>query len=65
MNFDGKSTGSYLLDIQNNNLKRIIGFTTGEMQVEYIGEDILLDVTLYTADSTRYHAIYQGPASYD
>lgn len=65
MNFEGEITGCYLLDIQNNNLTRILGFTTGEMQVEYVGKDLRLDLMLYTADSTRYHAMYQGPVSND
>lgn len=62
-NFDGNVTGSYLLEIQNNNINRIIGFTSGEMRVTYLSEkDIRLDMMLYTADSIRYRAIYQGPA---
>lgn len=62
MNFEGEITGCYLLDIQANKIQRIIGFTAGQMQLKYIGEnDIHIDILLYTADSTRYHATYQGP----
>lgn len=62
MYFEGNITGCYLLDIQESNIQQIIGFTTGTMQLEYIGEnDIRLDLLLYTADSIRYHAMYEGP----
>jgi len=63
--FEGNITGCYLLDIEENQIQRIIGFTAGQMQIEYISEeDIRLDLLLYTADSTRYHATYQGPTLY-
>lgn len=65
MNFEGEITGCYLLDIQENKIQRIIGFTAGKMQLSYINkENIHIDLSLYTADSTHYHAIYQGPANY-
>ena len=35
-----------------------------DRSIEYLEEDILLDFSLYTADSTLYHATYQGPATY-
>ncbi len=61
----GNITGCYMLDIQESQIQRIIGFTAGELQLEYISEkDICLDILLYTTDSTRYHATYQGPANY-
>lgn len=61
--FEGNVTGSYLLEIQNNKINRIIGFTSGEMHVTYLSEeDVRLDMMLYTADSTHYRAIYQGHA---
>ena len=34
------------------------------MDIEYLEDNILLDFSLYTADSTWYHATYQGPATY-
>ena len=62
MYFEGNITGCYLLAIQESNIQQIIGFTTGTMQLEYISEnDIRLDLLLYTADSIRYHAMYEGP----
>lgn len=54
-------TGCYLLDISDNQIQRLIGFTAGSFKLTYHGDDILLDISLYTADSTHYHAIYQGP----
>ena len=58
--FEGSITGTYLLYIQNSQLQRIILFSSGKMTVEYIEEDFLLDFDLYTPDSIRYHATYQG-----
>ena len=61
MNFDGNITGCYMLDIQESSFKRIIGFTSGEFEIHYVGDDIQMDITLYQADSTCYRAVYQGP----
>ena len=66
MYFEGEITGTYLLDIQNDNISRIIGFTKGEMKIQHIDNDIHIDLLLFT-DSTnlpRYHATYCGPAIY-
>ena len=60
MDFDGNITGCYLLEISNDQLKRIVLFTSGSMQVAYEGEEIILDLTLYTADSLQYKAMYLG-----
>lgn len=66
MYFEGPTSGCYLLDIKDSQLQRIIGFTAGEMRLEYIDdENIRIDFLLYTADSTRYHAIYEGPVIYE
>lgn len=64
MYFEENITGTYLLVIDQNRIQRIILFTSGSMDVSYIDNDIHLNLTLYTSDSTRYHAIYQGPARY-
>lgn len=64
MHFEGNITGCYMLDIQESQVKRIIGFTAGEFEISYLGEDIRMDLLLYLTDSTRYRATYQGPASY-
>lgn len=69
MYFEGEVTGTYLLDIKNSNLNRIIGFTAGEMKVHHSNGDINLDITLYvdTANNSQastYHATYHGPAIY-
>lgn len=64
MDFDGNITGCYMLDIQESQIKRIIGFTAGEFEIRSLGEDIRMDILLYLADSTRYRATYQGPALY-
>lgn len=64
MHFEGNITGSYMLDIQQSQLKHIIGFTAGEFKLTSLGEDIRMDISLYTADSTHYRATYQGPALY-
>ena len=62
---DGNITGCYMLDIQENKIQRIIGFTAGEMTITTEEDDILLDIVLFLEDSTsRYHATYQGPAIY-
>ena len=64
MNFEGNITGCYMLDIQEDQIKRIIGFSAGEFEIRSLGEDIRMDILLYLADSTRYRATYQGPALY-
>ena len=60
----GNITGCYMLDIEESKVRRIIGFIAGEFTLTSLGEDIRMDISLYTEDSTRYHAIYQGPAHY-
>lgn len=64
MDFEGSITGTYLLQISENKIQRITLFTGGSMDVAYREDEILLDFKLYTADSTLYHATYQGPAMY-
>lgn len=64
MDFEGSITGTYLLQISENKIQRITLFTGGSMDVAYLEDEILLDFKLYTADSTLYHATYQGPAIY-
>lgn len=64
MNFEGSVTGTYLLQIEEDRIQRIVLFTTGEMFVDYEQDNIVLDMHLYTEDSTYYHAIYTGPAAY-
>ena len=64
MDFEGNITGTYLLQISENKIQRITLFTGGSMDVAYLEDEILLDFKLYTADSTLYHATYQGPAMY-
>lgn len=64
MDFEGSITGTYLLQISENKIQRITLFTGGSMDVAYLEDEILLDFKLYTADSTLYHATYQGPAMY-
>ena len=61
MYFEGNITGCYMLNIQEGNIERIIGFTAGEFEIITMGDDdIRMDISLYTADSTHYHATYQG-----
>ena len=60
----GNITGCYMLDIEESKIQHIIGFTAGDFTLTSLGEDIRMDISLYTEDSTRYHAIYQGPAHY-
>lgn len=60
----GNITGCYMLDISENKIQRIVGFTNGEFTITSLGEDIHMDISLYSADSTHYHAIYQGPTLY-
>ena len=64
MDFEGSITGTYLLQISQNKIQRLTLFTGGSMDVAYLEDDIVLDFKLYTADSTLYHATYQGPAMY-
>lgn len=64
MDFEGSITGTYLLQISENKIQRITLFTGGSMDVAYLEDEILLNFKLYTADSTLYHATYQGPAMY-
>ena len=65
MDFEGSITGTYLLVIQEDQIQDIMLFTSGSMIVEYTEDNILLDFNLYTADSTLYHATYQGPVTDD
>lgn len=64
MDFDGNITGTYMLVIKEDKIQAIKLFTAGKMKVDYLEEDIILDLHLYTADSTLYHATYQGAAMY-
>ena len=64
MNFEGNITGTYLLHINENQIQKIVLFTGGSMDIAYLEDDIRLKFSLYTADSTWYHATYQGPATY-
>lgn len=63
MHFDGDVTGTYLLDINDNQIQRIILFTGGTMTVDYINEDTILEFNLYLSDSTIYRASYTGYAN--
>lgn len=60
MYFEGDVTGTYLLEIDDQQIQRIVLFTAGSMTIDYVGNDTLLYIDLYTADSTHYHAIYRG-----
>lgn len=62
--FEGNITGTYLLQIQDNQMQQITLFTSGLMTIAYQEQNILLDFTLYTADSVCYRATYTGPARY-
>lgn len=64
MYFEGNITGCYLLDIKEDNIQKIIGFTAGDMTVTTIGEEIALDFVLYVDSTSRYHATYHGQALY-
>lgn len=64
MYFESNITGSYLLTIEQDQIQQIILFTTGTMTIDYQDEDVVIDFELYTADSVRYHGMYQGPAQY-
>ena len=64
MQFEGNVTGTYLLEIKDNFMQRITLFTSGVMTIAYEQQNILLDFTLYTADSVCYRATYNGPAQY-
>ena len=64
MNFEGNITGCYMLDIQDSQVQRIIGFTAGELQITTFDDDMRMNILLYTADSTHYRATYHGPALY-
>ena len=64
MSFESNVTGTYLLEIEEDQIIRIVLFTSGSMSVDYVAEDVVLDFNLYTEDSTRYHATYMGPVMY-
>lgn len=64
MYFENNITGSYLLTIEEDQIQRIILFTSGTMTIDYQDEDVVIDFELYTADSVRYHGMYQGRAMY-
>jgi hypothetical protein len=60
----GNITGTYLLQIKDTAIQRIVLFESGSMDVKYTDQGTHLDFKLYTADSTYYHATYQGPSRY-
>jgi hypothetical protein len=65
MDFEGNITGTYLLQISKDQIQKIILFHGGSMDVAYTEEgSVHLDFSLYTTDSTCYHAQYTGPAHY-
>lgn len=65
MNFEGNITGTYLLHINEDQIQQIVLFHGGSMDVAYTEEgSIHLDFSLYTSDSTYYHAQYTGPSQY-
>lgn len=64
MYFESNITGTYLLLINQDQIQRIVLFTSGSMDIEYIEDEISIDFSLYTADSSLYHATYQGPVMY-
>jgi hypothetical protein len=64
MYFESNITGTYLLLINQDQIQRIVLFTSGSMDIEYIDDEISIDFSLYTADSSLYHATYQGPVMY-
>lgn len=64
MYFEGNVTGTYLLEIEEDQMQRITLFSSGTMTIDYEGDDILLDFSLYTEDSLYYHATYIGPVMY-
>ncbi len=61
MDFEGNVTGTYLLVIEDNQLKRIQLFHTGSMLVNYEEDDVEMTFQLYNADSTIvYRATFRG-----
>lgn len=64
MDFEGNITGTYLLHINEDKIQQIVLFNRGSMDVDYTAEGVKIDFKLYTADSTYYHATYQGPSKY-
>ena len=65
MDFEGNITGTYLLHINEDKIQQIVLFHGGSMDVAYTEEgSVHLDFSLYTTDSTYYHAQYTGPAHY-
>ena len=63
LDFDKRYTGTYLLKIQEDKIQKIILFTKGSMDIQYIDQEIQIDFSLY-ADSKHYQATYIGPANY-
>ena len=60
----GNITGTYLLQIKDTTIQRIVLFESGSMDVAYTPDGIQMDFKLYTADSVYYHATYQGQTKY-
>lgn len=60
---DNHLTGTYLLEIKENLINRIILFTSGEMTIDYNDGDTIMNFMLYTADSSKYCATYIGYAN--
>ena len=58
MYFEGNITGTYLLQILDDQIQRITLFSHGTMTVDYSEDDVILDLNLYTEESVRYHATY-------
>lgn len=63
MYFEDNVTGTYLLDIKESQIQRIILFSGGTMTVNYMDGDTILTFNLYLSDSTLYRASYTGYAN--
>lgn len=63
MYFEDNITGTYLLEIKENQIQRITLFYGGKMTIDYEDGDTIFDFHLYTKDSVLYHATYHGYAS--
>lgn len=61
--FEDNITGTYLLEIKENQIQRITLFTTGKMAIDYDQGDTIMNFELYTTDSACYKAIYVGYAN--
>lgn len=64
MQFDGNITGCYLLKIVENQIQQILLFHTGDMIIDYVGDNVVVKLNLCTEKLQSYHFSFEGSTNY-